>query len=84
MVTLDRLRIDLEKQLQIDKEITAVEVIGDTLDECLADAAVQLETKVRNLEYEVIEKGFAGVIGLMKKPWRIKVYENPSDRKSVV
>lgn len=78
MVTLDRLRIDLEKQLQIDKEITAVEVIGDTLDECLADAAVQLETKVKNLEYEVIEKGFAGVIGLMKKPWRIKVYESPS------
>lgn len=78
MVTLDRLRLDMEKQLQIDKEITTVEVIGDTLDECLDDAAVQLVTKVRNLEYEVIERGSAGVIGLMKKPWRIKVYENPA------
>ena len=42
MVTLDRLRIDLEKKLQIDREITTVEVIGDTLDECLADAAVSV------------------------------------------
>ena len=57
MVTLDRLRIDLEKKLQIDREITTVEVIGDTLDECLADAAVQLESKIQNLEYEVMEGG---------------------------
>ena len=78
MVTLDRLRIDLEKKLQIDREITTVEVIGDTLDECLADAAVQLESKIQNLEYEVMERGSAGFAGLMKKPWRIKVYESSS------
>lgn len=77
MVTLNKLRLDMEKQLQVDKDITTVEVIGETLDECLADAAVQLETKTSNLEYEVIEKGSQGIIGLMKKPWRIKVYENP-------
>lgn len=77
MVTLDRLRLDMEKQLQIDKEITSVDVIGDTLDECLQDASVQLEAKLQNLEYEVMEKGSAGIAGLMKHPWRLKVYENP-------
>ncbi|MCR5217234.1 FapA family protein [Treponema sp.] len=77
MVNLDRLRLDMEKRLAKDREIHTVEVMADTLDECLADAAVQLETSVSNLEYEVIEKGFAGIIGLAKKPWKISVYENP-------
>ena len=78
MVTLDKLRIDMEKQLAFDKDIHTVEVLADTLDECLDDAAVQLDSKKNNLEYEVIERGSQGVIGLMKKPWRIRVYENPT------
>ena len=77
MVTLDKLRIDMEKQLAFDKDIHTVEVRADTLDECLDDAAVQLDSKKNNLEYEVIERGSQGVIGLMKKPWRIRVYETP-------
>ncbi len=77
MVTLEKLRIDMEKQLKLDKEIHTVVVQADTLEECLDDAAVQLETVVRNLEYEVEEKGYPGIMGLMKKPWKIRVYENP-------
>ena len=78
MVTLDKLRIDMEKQLAFDKDIHTVEVRADTLDECLDDAAVQLDSKKNNLEYEDIERGSQGIIGLMKKPWRIRVYENPT------
>src|SRR5574344_1044983 len=77
MVTLDKIRIDLEKRLQNDKEIKSVEVNADTLDEALSDAAVQLNSRVGNLEYEVIAKGFSGIAGMVKKPWRIRVYENP-------
>ena len=76
MITLDKLRIDLEEQLEIDREIHSVEVRANTIEDCLADAAVQLETKVSNLEYEVLEKGFQGIIGLAKKPWRLRVYQN--------
>ena len=50
MVTLDKLRIDMEKQLAFDKDIHIVEVRADTLDECLDDAAVQLDSKKNNLE----------------------------------
>ncbi len=77
MVNLDRIRIDLEDQLAVDKEITTVDVIADTIEECLQDASVQLNTKISDLQYEVIEKGFQGIVGLMKKPWKLKVYENP-------
>lgn len=78
MVTLEKLRVDMEKQLAVDKDIHAVVVCADTVDDCLEDASVQLNTKISNLEYEVIEKGYAGIAGLMKKPWKIRVYENPS------
>ncbi len=78
MVNLEKLRLDMEKQLAFDKTIHTVEVYADTLDECLDDASVQLETKKINLEYEVIERGSDGFIGLMKKPWKVRIYENPS------
>src|SRR5574344_2982691 len=77
MVTLDKIRIDLDKRLQNDKHINSVAVNADTRDAALADAAVQFNSKTSNLEYEVIEKGFSGIAGLAKKPWRIRVYENP-------
>jgi uncharacterized protein (DUF342 family) len=41
---------------------------------------VQLDSKVGALEYEVIEKGSEGFLGLNKKPWKIKVYENAEMR----
>lgn len=76
MVRLDKIRSDLENQLQIDKSLQCIEVRADTLEEALADAAVQLGTKIANLEYEVLEKGFAGMFGIAKQPWLIRVYEN--------
>ena len=68
MVTLDDIRAELEKKLQIDHLLRTIEVRADTLDEALADAAVQLETKVSYLEYEVIERGSEGFLGIAKKP----------------
>lgn len=76
MVTLDKIRSDLEKKLQLDQNLHYVDVRADTLEEALADAAVQLDKRVAVLEYEILEQGFTGILGLMKKPWAIRVYEN--------
>ena len=78
MVKIDRIKKDLAEMLSVDKGIESIEVRADTLDEALADAAVQFETKVSNLEYEVVERGFNGVLGFAKKPWAIRVYQNPT------
>ncbi|MCR5290081.1 MAG: FapA family protein [Treponema sp.] len=78
MVTLDQIRKDMSQKLDEDKNLHFVDVNADTLDEALADAAVQLDTKVSNLEYEVIEKGSDGFMGISKKHWVIKVYPNAS------
>lgn len=83
MVDLDRIRKDMKALLEVDKELHSVDVHADSIDEALADAAVQLDTKVSNLQYEVIEKGSDGFLGLAKKPWELKIYQDPSTIKKV-
>lgn len=81
MVTLEKLREDMNTLLQVDKNLHFVEVNADTIDEALADAVVQLDTKLSNLHYEVVEKGSDGILGLGKKPWKIMVYQDPATVK---
>jgi uncharacterized protein (DUF342 family) len=81
MVTLEKIRTDLGKTLEEDKKLHYVEVRADTLEEALDDAALQLNCRVVHLEYEVLEAGFAGMFGLMKKPWFIRAYQNPEEAK---
>ena len=78
MVTLEMIRKDMEILLQADQSVRYVDVSADSIDEALSDAAVQLDSKTSSLEYEVIEKGFTGFMGFVKKPWTIRVYENAS------
>lgn len=75
MVTLEAMRKDMRKLLDADQSLHYVDVLADTLEEALSDAAVQLETKVSALEYEVLEKGSTGVLGFAKKNWKVRAYE---------
>uniref|UniRef100_UPI0038903ADC flagellar assembly protein A n=1 Tax=Treponema sp. TaxID=166 RepID=UPI0038903ADC len=84
MINLETIRKDMAGLLSKDKEIKYVEVRADTLDEALADAAVQFDTRVVNLEYEVLERGFDGFMGIAKKPWFLKIYQNPDTIKKSV
>lgn len=77
MYSLDKIRDELSKRLQIDKALNSVEVNASTIDEALADASVQLETKLTGLEYEVVEKGSRGFLGIGKKPWKLRIYQSP-------
>ena len=76
LVTLEKIRKDLTDFLKSDQDLKSVEVYADTLEEALADAAVQLDCKVINLDYEVLERGFNGFLGMGKKPWTIRAYQN--------
>ena len=78
MVTLEKIREEMKERLDIDTKMHNVDVNADNIDEALADAAVQLDTKTGNLEYEVVEKGSTGFLGLGKKPWKLRVYQNPN------
>lgn len=78
MYSLDKIRETMQKLLNIDSKLTSVEVNADSVDEALADAAVQLETKSQSLEFEVLEKGSQGFLGIGKKPWKLRIYQNPA------
>ena len=81
MVDLTRIRKDMKDLLDIDKDLHSVEVIANSIDEALADASVQLDAKQSNLQYEIIEKGNDGFFGIGKKPWKLKIYQDPSTIK---
>lgn len=84
MVTLEQIRKDMKDRLKIDKDLHQVDVNANTIDEALADAAVQLNCAPKNLQYEIVEKGSDGILGLGKKPWKLKIYQDPSTIKKAV
>lgn len=49
-----------------------LEFTAKTVDEALTTAAIKLETTSDKLEYEVVEKGSAGILGFGSKPAKIK------------
>ena len=76
MVTLEKIRREMEKLYEDDKARVFVEVSADTLDEAIANAAVELDVSVRNIDYEVIQRGVNGFFALTKKPWIIRAYQS--------
>lgn len=50
-----------------------MEFTGKTVDDALTEAAIKLETTSDKLEYEIIEHGSDGFLGIGRKPARIKV-----------
>ena len=50
-----------------------IEVTGKSVDEAITNACLKLETSSDNIEYEVIEKGSAGFLGMGRKLAVIKV-----------
>ena len=70
MYSLEKIRKEMAKRLELDNQLNCVEVNADSVDEALADASVQLDTKLNGLEYEVVERGSNGFLGIGKKPWK--------------
>ena len=81
MVDFVRLQNIIRERLEQDRNVRSVTVSGATLEEAVAEAAVLLDLPVRLIEYEVTEKGSAGILGSGKKNWEIKAYERIIDRK---
>lgn len=50
-----------------------IEVSGKNVDEALTNALIKLETTSDKVEYEVVEKGSSGILGLFNKPAVIRV-----------
>lgn len=81
MVGLDKIREAMAQRLEDDQSRVFVEVTGDTLDEALANASIQLEIPVKELDYEVLQRGSNSILSLKKKNWFIRAYEMQKRRR---
>ena len=64
----------MRKAAQDDKAIKYVNVSGDSLEDALREASVELGLPVKKIEYEVLEKGSRGILGVGKRPYLLVAY----------
>jgi len=75
MVDFAQLQEVLAERLEQDRAVQIIDVSGPTLEAALADAAALLDTSIRHLEYEIVERGSPGMLGMGKKEWRLQCYQ---------
>jgi uncharacterized protein (DUF342 family) len=83
MVDFVELQRIMKEQLERDRAVHSIEATGDTLDRAVSEAAALLNVPVRRLEYEIVERGFAGFLGAGKKEWKIRAYERAQADKNL-
>ncbi len=75
VVTLEQLREYMRKQSQEDKKNRTITVEAESITAALAKASIELGIPVRSLDYEVVQQGSAGTLGIGARPWKLHVYE---------
>jgi len=71
----------IKEHLEQDRAVHSVDASGPTLEAAVNEAAALLNTHVRHLEYEIIERGSSGFMGAGKKDWVIRAYEHLAAKK---
>ncbi len=84
LINLEQLQEYMRKQSEEDKKNRSISVEGPGVPEALSRASIELGIPVLSLEYEVIERGSAGTLGVGRKPWKLKVYEKSRQVKTSV
>ncbi len=64
----------MKKAARADNEKKFVNASGNTLDDALREASVELGLAVKKIEYEILEKGSPGFLGIGKRPYLIVAY----------
>ncbi|MCL2805865.1 MAG: FapA family protein [Treponema sp.] len=81
MIDFVQLQEIVKQHLEQDRAIRSVDASGPTLEAAVNEAAALLNTHIRRLEYEIIERGSAGFMGAGRKDWVIRAYERVSAKK---
>lgn len=82
MVTLDQIQAYMRDQMGDDKERQFVNVSGSSLADALEQASIELALPVKQIEYEILERGNTGLLGVGKKPYLILAYPT-SDEQAI-
>jgi len=72
---LEQLRDFMRQQAEEDRKKRSVQVTGPTIEDALNQASIELGVPVKRIEYEVLERGSKGTLGLGKKDFILIAYE---------
>lgn len=75
MIKLEQIKQKMSELHNEDSSRFFVEVTGGTLDEAVANAAVQLGISKSNIDYEIVQKGANGFFSFRTRDWKIIAYE---------
>ena len=67
MISLETLRDYMKSQLAEDQSIKSIRVSGGSIEDALKAASIELERPVKKLEYEIVEEGSKGTLGMGKR-----------------
>jgi len=81
MIDFVQLQAIVKEHLEKDRLIRTVDASGPTLEAAVNEAASLLDTSIRHLEYEILERGSSGFMGAGKKDWVIRAYERDRVKK---
>ncbi|MCG8453755.1 MAG: FapA family protein [Spirochaetales bacterium] len=75
MISLDDFRERMKEEADKTQKIRSVQVTGKGLEDALTQASLELGLPLRVLEYEILDRGRRGILGLGGQPCRIVAYE---------
>lgn len=75
MVDLEQIRDVMAKHFEDDHSRVFVEITADSLDEAISNAAIQLGISVRDIDYEILQRGSSSFFSFQKKNWFIRAYQ---------
>jgi uncharacterized protein (DUF342 family) len=81
MVDFVQLQQIMKESLEQDRVIRTIDAAGSTLEIAVSEAAALLNLPIRRLEYEIIDRGFPGILGKGQKNWKIRAYERVLAKK---
>ena len=70
MVRLNQIQEKMSEMHELDSGRFFVDISGETLDEALANAAIQLGMPVSSIDYEILQKGASGFFAIEDKSLR--------------
>jgi uncharacterized protein len=74
-ITLEQVQEYMRARSTEDKANRILAVEAGSIPDALQKASIELGVPVRDLEYELVQKGAAGVLGMGARPWKLSVYE---------
>ena len=81
-ITLEQIQEYMRRQSAEDKKNRIIVVEAESIPEGLKKASIELALPVRDLEYEVLQKGSPGTMGIGRKPWKLSISERSTEVKT--